>query len=244
MFIFLCIHLLTHEHMHADTHTHAHSHTSTFFSPCLHLSQSVSCCLLLWANSQERYFVVASLLHCVEIPLLHSRDSIHQTNNRLLQLLSDSVHTYVEVEDTINRRLHTMVAASAPRPHTPTHPLRPDSHADLVTPRGAGLSSFLGVAGDRAATGLERGALGGAGVVSSPQSDRSWRQRKFRLVFRGLKVKLLVEGVGSVSGPLLLAAFSIHITSMFWLCLPRAIAVGGSVSLGLFFVAWRWSSWL
>ncbi|XP_076469593.1 LOW QUALITY PROTEIN: uncharacterized protein LOC143299932 [Babylonia areolata] len=98
------------------------------------------------------------------------RDAVQRTNNHLLQLLSDSVHTYVEVEDTINRRLHTLVTASAPRPHTPTHPLQ--GAGDLVTPRGAGLTSFMGVAGG----GDRGGAIGGAGVaVSSPQSEHSWR---------------------------------------------------------------------
>ena len=99
---------------------------------------------------------------------------MQQTNNRLLQLLSDSVHTYVEVEDNINRHLHSVVtaSASAPRPHSPAHLPRPDSHGDLLTPRGVGLSSFSGVAGDR-------GALGGAGAMSSPQSEHSWRLRKF-----------------------------------------------------------------
>ena len=100
------------------------------------------------------------------------RDAVQQTNNRLLQLLSDSVHTYVEVEDTINRRLHSVVASSAPRPSSPAHLPRPDNHGDLVTPRGAGLSSFSGVAGDH-------GALRGAAAMSSPQSDRSWKQREF-----------------------------------------------------------------
>ncbi|XP_070212349.1 A-kinase anchor protein 9-like isoform X3 [Littorina saxatilis] len=91
------------------------------------------------------------------------RNAVQQTNNRLLQLLSDSVHTYVEVEDTINRRLHSVVAASAPRPYTPTLHSRPDSHMDLVTPRGAGLGSLSSVSG--------------AGAMSSPQSDHSWRHR-------------------------------------------------------------------
>ncbi|KAL8567867.1 hypothetical protein ACOMHN_058989 [Nucella lapillus] len=121
-----------------------------------------------------------SLIHMLQSDLERisaERDTIHQTNNRLLQLLSDSVHTYVEVEDTINRRLHTVVTASSSftplRPHTPTtQPPRPDVHGDFATPRGAGLTSFMGMAGDR-------GAVGGAAAgVSSPQSDRSWRHRE------------------------------------------------------------------
>lgn len=96
------------------------------------------------------------------------RDTVQQTNNRLLQLLSDSVHTYVEVEDTINRRLHSVVNASlsSARSHSP-------ALAEFATPKGAGTTSFSSVGGG------ERGAVGGSAVNTSPtQSENSSRHRE------------------------------------------------------------------
>lgn len=99
------------------------------------------------------------------------RDTIHQTNHRLLQLLSESVHTYVEVEDTINRRLQTVVASSTSQSLSPSKPTNHDSH-DLMTPHGAGVGSFHSLSG-AGVGGLH--SLSGAGAMSSPKSDRSWR---------------------------------------------------------------------
>ena len=45
-----------------------------------------------------------------------SRESVQRTNDRLLSLLSDSVKTYVGVEDTINRKLSMVVSGATPRP--------------------------------------------------------------------------------------------------------------------------------
>ncbi|GFS21832.1 A-kinase anchor protein 9 [Elysia marginata] len=44
------------------------------------------------------------------------RESVQRTNDRLLSLLSDSVKTYVGVEDTINRKLSVVVSGATPRP--------------------------------------------------------------------------------------------------------------------------------
>ncbi|KAK3788344.1 hypothetical protein RRG08_025072 [Elysia crispata] len=44
------------------------------------------------------------------------RESVQRTNDRLLSLLSDSVKTYVGVEDTINRKLSMVVSGATPRP--------------------------------------------------------------------------------------------------------------------------------
>ncbi|XP_025095039.1 A-kinase anchor protein 9-like isoform X3 [Pomacea canaliculata] len=91
------------------------------------------------------------------------RDTIQQTNNRLLQLLSDSIHTYVEVEDRINRRLQTIVSASGPRPHSPC-PLPLENHDNLLASGGAGaMASSYNVISK------------GAGIMSSPRSERSWQ---------------------------------------------------------------------
>ena len=43
------------------------------------------------------------------------RENVHRTNDRLLSLLSDSVKTYVGVEDTINRKLSMVVSGATPR---------------------------------------------------------------------------------------------------------------------------------
>ncbi|RUS69008.1 hypothetical protein EGW08_023231 [Elysia chlorotica] len=43
------------------------------------------------------------------------RENVQRTNDRLLSLLSDSVKTYVGVEDTINRKLSLVVSGATPR---------------------------------------------------------------------------------------------------------------------------------
>lgn len=47
--------------------------------------------------------------YCISVIWLADRESIQSTNEHLLQLLSDAVKTYLNVEDTINRKLSNIV---------------------------------------------------------------------------------------------------------------------------------------
>lgn len=52
--------------------------------------------------------------YCISVIWLADRESIQSTNEHLLQLLSDAVKTYLNVEDTINRKLSSIVTGGQP----------------------------------------------------------------------------------------------------------------------------------